>query len=135
MNPIILTARYDKAFKAVFGNEENLDLTKRLLELILHKKVKNIIIRNPELIKKYVYDCGKKVDLVLDVDDSVIQMEMYCVFKEHLHLKNFYFFSVNINTNARQDGNDEIQKFYLLIDFTDERDSEIPTEEYQSRIF
>ena len=46
-----LSARYDKVFKAVFGDEENLDLTKRLLERILHKKVENIKIHNPNVEK------------------------------------------------------------------------------------
>ena len=70
MNQKFLSARYDKVFKAIFGDEENLDLTKRLLELILHKKVEDIKVRNPEQIKRYVYERGKTTDLVLDVDKN-----------------------------------------------------------------
>ena len=113
-----LTARYDKVFKAIFGDEENLDLTKQLLELILHKKVENIKIRNPELIKRYAYERGKMADLIFDVDGNVIQMEMNNGYPSWLHFRNFNFFTVIINKDARKGSSYESKKIYLLIDFT-----------------
>ena len=113
-----LSARYDKVFKAIFGDEENLDLTKRLLELILHKKVKDIKVRNPELIKRYAYERGKMVDLIFDVDGNVVQMEMNNGYPAWLHFRNFNFFTVIINKDARKGSNYESKKIYLLIDFT-----------------
>ena len=118
LNQKFLSARYDKVFKAVFGDEENLDLTKRLLELILHKKVENIKIHNPEQIKRYVYERGKIADLVLDVDENVVQMEMNNGYPAWLHFRNFNFFTVIINKDARKGSNYESKKFYLLIDLT-----------------
>ena len=91
-----LTARYDKVFKAIFGDEENLDLTKQLLELILHKMA----------------------DLIFDVDGNVIQMEMNNGYPSWLHFRNFNFFTVIINKDARKGSSYESKKIYLLIDFT-----------------
>ncbi len=114
-----LSARYDKVFKAVFGDEENLDLTKRLLELILHQKVENIKIRNPELIKRYAYEKGKTADLILEVDESiVVQMEMNFKYTDWLHFRNFNFFSVTINKDAKKGEEYKSKKYYLLVDFT-----------------
>ena len=118
MNQKFLSARYDKVFKAIFGDEENLDLTKRLLELILHKKVEDIKVRNPELIKRYVYERGKMADLIFDVDGNVIQMEMNHGYSAWLHFRNFNFFTVIINKDARKGSSYESKKIYLLIDFT-----------------
>ncbi len=115
---IFLNARYDKVFKAIFGDEENLDLTKRLLELILHKKVENIKVRNSEQIKRYVYERGKIVDLIFDVDGNVVQMEMNNGYPTWLHFRNFNFFTVIINKDARKGSSYESKKIYLLIDFT-----------------
>ena len=123
-----LSVRYDKVFKAIFGDEANLDLTKTLLELILHQKVKNIRIRNSELLKRYIYERGKMADLVLDVDGMVVELEMNSVYKEWLHFRNFNFFTVIINKAAKQGGDYEGKKPYLLIDFTYGLDALVPME-------
>lgn len=70
------TAKSDRCFKEIFLKEENKDLLKLLLEIILKVKIDEIIINNIELITGNVSVKSKRLDALLKVDNKYIGIEV-----------------------------------------------------------
>lgn len=70
------TAKSDRCFKEIFLKEENKDLLKLLLEIILTIKIDEVIINNIELVTGNVNVKGKRLDALLKVDNKYIGIEV-----------------------------------------------------------
>ena len=73
------TARNDYAFKKLFGNNENKDITKRFLSLILNIKesdIKELIFKNPFVGGNYLDEKQGIIDIKLELNQNIINIEM-----------------------------------------------------------
>ena len=70
------TCKYDRAFKEVFGKEENKDILKKLLEEILQVEIERIEYLNLERNVDNVKVKRKHLDLYLETNIGKIQVEV-----------------------------------------------------------
>jgi predicted transposase/invertase (TIGR01784 family) len=73
----VIRAKLDIIFKKMFI--ENTDLLHDFLATVLempHDSIKNIVVRNPELLPDVVDGKLSRVDILLKVDDRVVNVEM-----------------------------------------------------------
>ena len=77
LKPERLPLTSDYVFKRVFAKEENNSMLKDLLEAILDRKIKSVIVKNPEIPKNIADEKMGILDLKLEVDkDNIIDVEM-----------------------------------------------------------
>ncbi len=80
------TARNDYAFKKLFGNNENKDITKRFLSLILNIKesdIKELIFKNPFVGGNYLDEKQGIIDIKLELNQNIINIEMQNFWHSH----------------------------------------------------
>lgn len=62
----------DVVFKSLFAKEKNKELLKSLLEAILKIKIKNIIVKNPEIPRDLIDSKAGVLDIKAEIDDKII---------------------------------------------------------------
>ena len=62
---IFFTAKNDKVFKTILGNEDNKELLRKFLERILEKEIEDITYLKNELTINYPEEKRKTVDLLV----------------------------------------------------------------------
>ena len=106
------TCKYDRAFKEVFGKEENKDILKKLLEEILQVEIERIEYLNLERNVDNVKVKRKHLDLYLETNIGKIQVEVNSETNKYIHPRNMGYIC---NTYAR----------YILIGEEYEEDTKI----------
>ncbi|MBD9106054.1 hypothetical protein EGW03_06345, partial [bacterium] len=81
------TAKFDRVFKTIFCDEDNLSLLKELLERIFKKKIESIEFLRSELPVVSVIDRSKTVDVLVKVDNEYLHIELNCNYKNYLHTR------------------------------------------------
>ena len=82
------TCKYDRAFKEVFGKEENKDILTKLLESILKVEINEIKYLNVERNSGNIYVKGKRFDLYLNTNIGKIQVEVNSETNKYIHPRN-----------------------------------------------
>ena len=85
------TCKYDRAFKEVFLKEDNQDILKELLRVILNVEIEKIEYNNVERntgnlkIKRKYFDC------ILTTDKGEIEIELNATTNDYLHPRNMSY--------------------------------------------
>ena len=113
-----LTAKTDRVFKAILGDEDNKDLLRKFLERIFKTKVEIIEFLQPELIIETTKERTKTVDLLVKMNEKFVHIEMNSQNKDYLHNRNFIFFTSIFNKKTGRGKEYDIKTEYIHIDFT-----------------
>ena len=85
------TCKYDRAFKVVFGKEENKDILKKLLEEILQVEIERIEYLNLERNVDNVKVKRKHLDLYLETNIGKIQVEVNTTNSKYVKPRNMSY--------------------------------------------
>ena len=85
------TCKYDRAFKEVFGKEENKDILKKLLEEILQVEIERIEYLNLERNVDNIKVKRKHLDLYLETNIGKIQVEVNTVNSKYVRPRNMSY--------------------------------------------
>ena len=85
------TCKYDRAFKEVFGKEENKDILKKLLEEILQVEIERIEYLNLERNVDNVKVKRKHLDLYLETNIGKIQVEVNTTNSKYVKPRNMSY--------------------------------------------
>ena len=85
------TCKYDRAFKEVFGKEENKDILKKLLEEILQVEIERIEYLNLERNVDNIKVKRKHLDLYLETNIGKIQVEVNTVNSTYVRPRNMSY--------------------------------------------
>ena len=85
------TCKYDRAFKEVFGKEENKDILKKLLEEILQVEIERIEYLNLERNVYNVKVKRKHLDLYLETNIGKIQVEVNTTNSKYVKPRNMSY--------------------------------------------
>ena len=85
------TCKYDRAFKEVFGKEENKDILKKLLEEILQVEIEKIEYLNLERNVDNVKVKRKHLDLYLETNIGKIQVEVNTTNSKYVKPRNMSY--------------------------------------------
>lgn len=85
------TCKYDRAFKEVFGKEENKDILKKLLEEILQIEIERIEYLNLERNVDNVKVKRKHLDLYLETNIGKIQVEVNTTNSKYVKPRNMSY--------------------------------------------
>ena len=103
INKLPLTSDY--VFKRIFGQEENKEALKDLLQSILNIKIKDVQINNPEIPKNFYDSKYGVLDLKVTLDNSVIvNVEMQLQNQHDIEPRSTYYMA---STYAGQLGEGE----------------------------
>lgn len=83
------TSKHEIVFMYVFLNDR--ELLKDLLETILEKRIKNMIILNPNLVTDRINNRIQKLDLLIKTDDEYINVELNSKFDNLIFIRNLYY--------------------------------------------
>lgn len=98
----------DYIFKRVFAFEGNESVLKDLLEAILRKNIKNVTIKNPEIIPYEREDKRGLLDIKAETDDgTVLDIEMQMEDKKNIEERGTLYLA-NMITSQLQVGDDYI---------------------------
>ena len=82
----------DIVFKRVFGKEENKDLLKSLLESILCVKIKNLVVRNPEISRDLQDSKAGTLDVKVTINDNTVcDVEMPVGNEANINNRSVYY--------------------------------------------
>lgn len=82
----------DIVFKRVFGKEENKDLLKSLLESILCVKIKNLVVRNPEIARDLQDSKAGALDVKVTINDNTVcDVEMQVGNEANINNRSVYY--------------------------------------------
>lgn len=82
----------DIVFKRVFGKEENKDLLKSLLESILCVKIKNLVVRNPEISRDLQDSKAGTLDVKVTINDNTVcDVEMQVGNEANINNRSVYY--------------------------------------------
>ena len=96
----------DYIFKRVFAFEGNESVLKDLLEAILRKNIKNVTIKNPEIIPYEREDKRGLLDIKAETDDgTVLDIEMHMEDKKNIEERGTLYLA-NMITSQLQVGDD-----------------------------
>ena len=96
----------DYIFKRVFAFEGNESVLKDLLEAILRKNIKNVTIKNPEIIPYEREDKRDLLDIKAETDDgTVLDIEMQMEDKKNIEERGTLYLA-NMITSQLQVGDD-----------------------------
>lgn len=112
------TAKYDAMFKAIFCKKENEDLLKFLLEKCLDRKIKIKEIHYPELLKKNVYEKGKTLDVLVEVEGEIINIEVNSGYYSNLHRRNASYIFKKYAEGIKKGEDYSQMGNYIQINFT-----------------
>ena len=85
------TCKYDRAFKEVFGKEENKDILKKLLEEILQVEIERIEYLNLERNVDNIKVKRKHLDLYLETNIGKIQVEVNTTNSKYVKPRNMSY--------------------------------------------
>ena len=94
----LLPIKNDYVFKRTFAYEGNEDVLKDLLEAILERKIKRIIVKNPEMLSET--QTGKKfiLDIKAELEDgTIVDIEMQTVDKKNIEERSTAYISKMIS--------------------------------------
>lgn len=112
------TAKYDAMFKAIFCKKENEDLLKFLLEKCLNKKITIKQIHSPELLKKNIYEKGKTLDVLVEVEGEIINIEVNSGYYSNLHRRNASYIFEKYAEGIKKGEDYSKMNNYIQINFT-----------------
>ncbi len=108
-------AKNDAMFKAIFCNDNNRDLLKRLLEEVTGKQLEVIDIKASELLKNKVFVKGKTLDVLVKTNDGEANIEINSYSDSTLHRRNMaYICSRYSNSINVGDTYDEMPNFIQI---------------------
>lgn len=112
------TAKYDRVFKAIFCDVNNLGLLKEFLSRILELKIDSIQLLHPEMNVRTKYEHVKTVDVLVQVNEKYIHIEMNTSYNKYLHYRNFNYFTTAYNLYTKRGSDFLIPPEFVHIDFT-----------------
>lgn len=118
MSKIFFTAKNDKVFKTILGNEENKELLKTFLERILKKQIDELTFLKNELPVNYPGERRKTVDLLIKIKNQYIHIELNNGYYNYLHMRNFCFFTNTYSKKTKSGEKYNLEDKFLHIDFT-----------------
>ncbi len=92
----IVSLKNDLVFKKTFSDENNLDMLQDLLSSILnipYNKIKNIKIKNNELIPQRKNEKYSILDINLSADDKLINIEMQVASESFFESRTLYYWA------------------------------------------
>lgn len=92
-----VTARFDRVFKAIFCDEDDLALFQEFLTRLLGKKVEHIKLLQNELPVRTTKEKVKTVDVFALVDDEYTHIELNTEATEYIRFRNFNYFTTLFN--------------------------------------
>ena len=128
------TCKYDKAFKEIMMKEENFNILKSVLEVILDMKINKIELQPLNLLNNNIYLKGKEVDLLVTTDIGKIEVEVNTYYEDYVRSRNFCYISniyinqisvgetyseeieviqINLNYNSKDE---EVKRVYKVMD-------------------
>lgn len=113
-----LTAKTDRVFKAILGDEDNPELLKEFLERIFKTKVEIIEFLQPEIKIETTDERVKTVDLLVKMNDKFVHIEMNSQNKDYLHNRNFIYFTSIFNKKTKRGKQYDTTTEFIHIDFT-----------------
>ncbi len=92
--PYILSPKNDFVFRLLFGEEGNEDLLASLLGSILDEEIRDVKIKNPYILKKYLED----TEVILDIkglvnSDTYVNVEMQLCSSPGLPARALYYWA------------------------------------------
>ena len=115
---IFYTAKNDKVFKTILGNEDNKELLRKFLERILEKEIKDITYLKNELTINYPEEKRKTVDLLVKAKNEYIHIELNNGYSNYLHMRNFCYLA-NLYSKKTKVGKEyNIEERFIQINFT-----------------
>ena len=115
---IFFTAKNDKVFKTILGNEDNKELLKKFLERILDKTIEDITYLKNELAINYPEEKRKTIDLLVKTNNCYIHIELNNGYSNYLHMRNFCYFSNLYSKKTKVGKNYNIKEKFIQINFT-----------------
>lgn len=113
------TARYDRVFKSILCNENDLRILKKVLSVAIDTDIRDIIIKKCELSVSHVSERVKIVDLVVELNNKdIAHVELNLQMDSYVKFRNYVFFSKVISTNGRRGEKYRTNINYIHIDFT-----------------
>ena len=133
-NKKFYTCKYDKAFKEIMMKEENFNILKNVLEVILDMKINKIELQPLNLLNNNIYLKGKEVDLLVTTDIGKIEVEVNTYYEDYVRPRNFCYISniyqnqisvgetyseeieviqINLNYNSKDE---EVKRVYKVMD-------------------
>ena len=92
--PYILSPKNDFVFRLLFGEEGNEDLLASLLGSILDEEIKEVKIKNPYILKKYLEDKEVILDIkALVSSDTYVNVEMQLCSSPGLPARALYYWA------------------------------------------
>lgn len=113
-----ITAKTDRVFKAILGDEDNKDLLREFLERIFKTKVEVLEFLQPELTVQTIEERTKTVDLLVKMNDKFVHIELNSQNQKYLHNRNFIFFTSIFNKKTKRGKEYDLKTEYIHIDFT-----------------
>ena len=117
-NKLFLTAKTDRVFKAILGDEDNKELLKEFLKRIFDCDVEIIEFLQPEIRVETTKERVKTVDLLIKMNNKFVHIEMNSQYKTFLHNRNFIFFTSIFTKKTKRGELYDISTEYIHIDFT-----------------
>lgn len=117
-NKKFYTARYDRVFKTILCDEDNLHLLQEFLSRILKRKVEIIEFLRNELPITNTVEKIKTVDVLVKADCEYIHIEMNGSNQVYLHTRNFIYFSTLYSKKVQRGEVYDIETKYLHLDFS-----------------
>ena len=115
---IFYTAKNDKVFKTILGNEDNKELLRKFLERILNKEIADITYLKNELTINYPEEKRKTVDLLVKTKNEYIHIELNNGYNNYLHMRNFCYLA-NLYSKKTKVGKEyNIEEKFIQINFT-----------------
>jgi len=115
---IFYTAKNDKVFKTILGNEDNKELLRKFLERILEKEIEDITYLKNELTINYPEEKRKTVDLLVKTKNEYIHIELNNGYNNYLHMRNFCYLA-NLYSKKTKVGKEyNIEERFIQINFT-----------------
>lgn len=115
---IFYTAKNDKVFKTILGNEDNKELLRKFLERILDKKIEDITYLKNELTINYPEEKRKTVDLLVKTRNEYIHIELNNGYSNYLHMRNFCYLSNLYSRKTKVGKKYNIKEKFIQINFT-----------------
>ena len=113
-----ITAKTDRVFKAILGDEDNKELLREFLERIFKTKVEIIEFLQPEIRVETIEERTKTVDLLVKMNEKFVHIELNSQNHEYLHNRNFIFFTSIFNKKTKRGKEYDIDTEFIHIDFT-----------------
>jgi len=115
---IFFTAKNDKVFKNILGDEDNKEILIKFLKRILKIEIEDIKYLKNELTINYPEERRKTVDLLVKTKDLYIHIELNNGYKEYLHKRNFCYFTNLYSKKTKAGKAYNMKEKFIQINFT-----------------